>query len=376
MRPTLAGLKAAYLDDLREREVQRQSVRKAERLFDDFLPGIGISSLARLDTDDVIDPFERSLIERGFAPKSRTSWHKELHKLRSFGNEHGFLKHHPRPVSDPSSRGWIQNQKHGQPALGDCLTDSENVRLIRDLGKELDTIVGGRDYLVYELAASHGVNPTASLRLTINDVGPDCGTIAASRGRRPIAISLASHLKQFLRRWLKQPRVQETGLLFPGIKRGRWTYHSWYADRPGMRLKARCKRLGMRPVTFQMVLRRYAMKHEVSPVGFEPEASGGIPEYASDRVVILPSLMVRIAEIEFGPLNPVPHKVLEALWKAGNRGLTGAELKKQAGAGSAVDRWVDLRNKHEYFRRVLPPPGRGYRGSPARYRLLRRLPLD
>ena len=150
MRPTFAGLGAAYLDDLRERQVQRQSIRKAERLIADFLPGLGISSLARLDNDDVIDPFERTLIDRGFAPKSRTSWQKELQKLRSFGAGRGVLKHHPRPVADPSSSGWLQN--HGQPATEDCLSDIEYVELSR-LRKDLNTLEGWRDYLVFELGA-------------------------------------------------------------------------------------------------------------------------------------------------------------------------------------------------------------------------------
>jgi integrase len=277
---TFADLEAAYLRHLAERPAQRQSIRKAERMFTALKTGFGDGSLSQLDDDAISERLERFLLQCGLARGSLLSWQKILHAMRVFGRAHGFLERYPTPLPDRSSPEGVR--RYGRPDIEEPLTDREAQRLFHTIEQSKDSFVGGRDYLLLELAMFHGVKPIAALNLNVSDVAVDCASVRlrGRTGMRPRSVNLGKRAQRFLAGWLQQPRVKESGFLFPGRASDHWTSHARYVDRYSVRLKSHCKTAQLRPINYRMVL-RYNAQHRVSGLaGFDPEVS---PDIAGPR---------------------------------------------------------------------------------------------
>ena len=105
-RATIVDLEAAVIGDYAVQGVERQTVRKAERLFGEMLrDGLGVHSLGELDDEAIVVQFEKLLTRRGFTPGSRETWQKLLHTVRECGHGHGYLEQPPRRIRSRSRRG-------------------------------------------------------------------------------------------------------------------------------------------------------------------------------------------------------------------------------------------------------------------------------
>ena len=107
----LADLEAAILQDLATRGVKRESIRKAERLFDEMLRlGLKVRSLGELDDETIVDRFERFLAERRFKPGEPATSERHCTRRERLGWTTGIWIS-SRPVRDTSHPKWIE--EHG-----------------------------------------------------------------------------------------------------------------------------------------------------------------------------------------------------------------------------------------------------------------------
>lgn len=370
MAPTIADLKKAFVRDLADRKVQRQSIRKAERLFDEMLAqGLGVRTIAEVDSDDLVVRLGAYLASKGFAPKSQNTWQKALNTVRVFGVKYGYLSLRPAPLRDPSHPEWIT--ENGTAEVGAVLSGRELSHLIQQAVQESGSLAGGRDYLMLGLAALHGVKPISAIGLRIEHVAADCAsiTLPGRTGLRPKTVKLGPELSGFLLAWIRQPRVVETGALFPGRLKGLWSYHSWYNDRPSVRLRSLCKRAGIRPTTFSDVL-RFHKANVVSqiPVIATPR---GVDTPRRERSIVLgePSERVIVFGVDQGVLPRAQHAVLKTIVDAGINGVLVSEIAAKSGHGRAPKIVKAIKARSPEFEDLIERPGRGYAGQQGRYRI-------
>jgi hypothetical protein len=348
---TIAELETALLRDYAERGVQRQNIGRAEKVFVWLKRTFKGGTLAGLDDNGIIDRFERSLVKRGLAAGSRVTWQKALRTIRSFGADHGFLSHHPPPIRDTSHPKWIK--EHGGPKIGEPITEKERSLLRRRLRESSKSFTGGRDYLIAELAFCHGIKPMQSLALVPADVGDGrrSVTLQGRDGSRPKKRRLSPHIQEFLKEWLEQPRVKEEAVLFPGIKRGRWSYHSWYADRPSVRLKAHCRSVGIRGITFNLILHDHAENHRTDFPGPELEQTSPGTPAPPPSIAIIESKTLSLRGSPICELTGKQREALELLIKKHPTRVRIDELGR-----SARERLSDLRNRYPILRAEISFP--------------------
>ena len=192
---------------------------------------------------------------------------------------------------------------------------------------------------------------------------------------RPVAVRLSAHLQEFVREWLEQSRVKEEGVIFPGIKRGRWTYHSWLADRPSKRLLAECKAAGLRPLTFNLILHHHAENHVTGLPGTELEAAPapGLalePEDMASIVLKGESEEVFIRDKPKGVVRPSEYELLAVLCKEFPKVLSKQQLTRLTGGTETWRKaWRRLRDDPD-FKAELIARGELYKGVPSKgYRM-------
>jgi len=226
-----------------------------------------------------------------------------------------------------------------------------------------------------------GVPEEDMLALRVDDVDLAKGVMFIRRRKgnkyfdAPQPFPIHSDLKPILREWLPETR---SIYLFPGVEGGRWV-GSFRGTRPHEEIEAAAFAAGIQESVTYRTLRRFhfeALESSVEGLGLNglscPMRPNSEPRLGPNRVVVGgPQDPISVHGTTIGVLTTVRYNTLKALWKAGKKGLTGSELKREAGAGGAVNAWNDMRNLYPALRDVLPRPGKGYRGTDARYRLLR-----
>jgi hypothetical protein len=259
---TLAEFRELILADLADRKVTRGSIRNAERVLDD-LERLRIRELSTLERTDTEKRFIDGLGDRCKKLGSLKTWRKAYRAIVRRGGKLRWLKAPPFEPLGPEDRGTTDG----------AMPPADGVALLKDLRAARETLEGGRFYLLMDLAILCGVKPMSSLALRLIDVGADFDWVELQGrgGVRPKRVMLRPHQQAFLRDWVKQPRVQASGWLFPGKKKGRWSYHSWHTDRPSAWLERAWERLGRGPYTFPQVMRLYKIDQGRGMVALEPE---------------------------------------------------------------------------------------------------------
>jgi hypothetical protein len=339
---TLAELRPLILQDLAGR-TQRQTVRKAERVLDDLEHTLEIRKLSALEDLATYRRFVKAVKPRCKKPGCLRTWEKAYRALVNRADELSWLTRPHWPPMVPEDRG--RSCPSAPPA--------DAVALLRRLRPLRHTLIGGRDYLIADLAIFNGVLPMRSLELRLIDIAADFASLELHRRSHGFSatVILRPHQQAFLREWVRQPRVQEEGVLFPGIQRGRWSYHSWLADRPSTRLKNHWAELRVGPHKFSELIRLFQRDQGRGMVELEPEIlAGAAPKPAI--VIAGPNDPVWVFGRRFEPLGDQQYKFLKRIHEQGVNGRVPTSGFKGL-VHYPGERFADLVKKGDEFKRLL-----------------------